>query len=1601
MSINPIETTNNIRNEYIEYLKSMFLFKNNKLRKSAENAIDSIKNELVIGPYIEAEAIYKKGNTIKDLIEKKVLCEDFERLIPSIGNFNLYLHQENAIKKVIRENKNIIISSGTGSGKTESFLIPILNHIIKEKSENKLSPGIRALIVYPMNALANDQLKRLRSLLKDYPEITFGRYTGDTQEREEKAINEFKKLNPDEKIIPNEMLSREKMRRNPPHIFLTNFAMLEYLLLRPKDNVFFDGENSEHWKYVVFDEAHVYSGSLGTEISYLVARLKDRLVEGEKNKLKFIATSATLGGKTDTKKEIIKYAKDIFNEDFTLDSLILSEKVELAKPKNLLKPKDINIYSQIFKIYVNSNLEEFIDEINKLNIYNRITNAESKNQALYYILNEDYYAYKIKETIKNETKRIKQAIIDVFGLYNAETSKNFLNLVELAAKAKKEKNAASIIPARYHTFTKAIEGAFIQLYPKEKIYLNRKKIVQNDKERISIFEIANCQKCGQEYIIGKIENGKIVQSSGYYQENIENKLEYFLLEENFKDIKLNEDTFLDIESDLTNGKKEMNKAEELLLCVKCGTIHKVRLDNHIKCCEQPKLIIVYRVEYDKRINTCLSCGSYQHSIIKRMINADAPTTEMLSRTLYQNIESEKSDVEHDRKTIKSNSLFGDITTNNNLNDMGIEKERKLLAFSDSRKDAAYFSTYMDIRYNSYLWRKIIFDEINEIEDDHITFKKLKTKIKKSMGRKRLSLIKPNEDFDEKISAYLMYELLSYEKNIGLEGLGMISLSIGKPSWWTENHKYEDFSSEEFWGIIENILHGLRINRAVDYPDDLNYNHPIFGARANERSFRFSDTETKKGIMSIKPKENYSNMRYDYLLKILNKRNYTIEEAKNISNDFLEKTFNDSNFLNGLIDSHILVSKDITGEGKVFKINHNAIRINNNKPIYYCDKCGKKTTVNINNVCPTYRCDGILKLVEEKQKQDLYYINLYENIKKIPMNIKEHTAQLTTKHASEIQRDFEKGKVNILSCSTTFEMGVDVGTLDTVFLRNIPPETSNYVQRAGRAGRKLSSTAYILTYAKRRSHDLYYFNHPNKIIEGEIKAPYIEKNNEKIAFRHLNSVVFSWIFRKNDKYFENVQKLLAYEENYNSIDEELRIELSNKPEEIYKSLKNILTDELYQTFNINNWAWVSERLLNENGNLSIAKHKWIEEITEIKKIREDNFSRNRPVDMINRMLKTYLEKRVIDFLGSNNILPRYGFPIDSVNLDTIHPGKESSEIELSRDLKMAISEFAPGNKVIANGLVWESYSLNVARGKSWPTYIYSICEGCNRVYKENSDFKQKYEEILNKEKYCECGMKLKYRKFIKPIFGFSTNNKKPEEPKLSKPKSSYSSKVFFDKYDETEKNYKGEICINEYKINYAFSPRGNLFLVNQGKGDIGFFVCEACGYATNDFNIGGSHDNKYGRSCYNKYMQRVDLGHEIITDIIEIELPDITLDEVQDRKDEKSLYYSTLYALIEGAVSYLGISRGEIDGCLNYDSNSYNPKYILYDQVPGGAGHVKKISENLDNIIRDAMSKVNGICGCGEETSCYGCLRNYSNQYYHDILRRGFAYKYLKEINKPH
>src|SRR5262249_41940628 len=153
------------------------------------------------------------------------------------------------------------------------------------------------------------------------------------------------------------------------------------------------------------------------------------------------------------------------------------------------------------------------------------------------------------------------------------------------------------------------------------------------------------------------------------------------------------------------------------------------------------------------------------------------------------------------------------------------------------------------------------------------------------------------------------------------------------------------------------------------------------------------------------------------------------------------------------------------------------------------------------MCAAPRCNGRLQDFStaemESRFSEHHYRRRLTEFDPLALNVAEHTAQLTNKLGSEYQKDFMDGKINVLSSSTTFEMGVDVGALKAVMLRNVPPAASNYIQRAGRAGRRREGAAYAVTYCRNMPHDQYHFHRSADIVDGKIALPLINLQNQRL------------------------------------------------------------------------------------------------------------------------------------------------------------------------------------------------------------------------------------------------------------------------------------------------------------------------------------------------------------------------------------------------------------------------------------------------------------------------------------------------------------------------
>jgi hypothetical protein len=293
-----------------------------RLAQRISDALNSEEVSLVQGPFVESLPDFEKGKSLSDLLNEGALSSKWSPLSDTEDGdkiFHRQLHKHQA-EALAREGENYLVATGTGSGKTEAFLFPLINELLEQSDLS--DPGVRAILIYPLNALANDQMQRIaRLLFKDLadPGIMLGRYTGQvrsgtTRTEEERKIIETPSFQRDfgsvRKVPENWLLSRAEMLEKPPHILITNYAMLEHMLLLPRNRGLLQNAKL---KWLVLDEIHTYAGAQAIEVAFLLRKLKTRLGLS-RGQIKCVGTSASLD--PDRKDELAQFAENLFAEDF-------------------------------------------------------------------------------------------------------------------------------------------------------------------------------------------------------------------------------------------------------------------------------------------------------------------------------------------------------------------------------------------------------------------------------------------------------------------------------------------------------------------------------------------------------------------------------------------------------------------------------------------------------------------------------------------------------------------------------------------------------------------------------------------------------------------------------------------------------------------------------------------------------------------------------------------------------------------------------------------------------------------------------------------------------------------------------------------------------------------------------------------------------------------------------------------------------------------------------------------------------------------------------------------------------------------------------------
>lgn len=618
MLFRPSESSQKITDFYRRYLLTTFVTNNEKYNEQLKIALER-ESAIADGPYISMSDPYEKGKSLHELSDEGVVSSEILKIKNFYPERPLYRHQETAVRKAV-QGKNLIVTTGTGSGKTESFLIPVINQLLREKENGTLGPGVRTLIIYPMNALVNDQIRRLRELLADMDgeqKITFGRFTGETEENYRSALKKYDEVE-DATVNPlsdNELISRDQMRINPPNILITNYAMLEYMLLRPGDNIIFSEENASKWQYIVFDEAHSYGGAKGIEVASLVRRVKAML---KRDDIKFILTSATLGDEK-SDKDIIRFGESLCTASFETSSIVRSNTVEV-QPDHELENIDFTLYKNMAELIREHASDEELKECLSTSSV-KFNDASDISNILFEIILHDSFYYQVRKVLYGQIKPLRVIANEL----NMDVG-DFTDFIAVASNALR--NGERLFEAKYHMFLRGIEGVFVTLNPSNKLFINKMETYKQNPYDDSdigykVFEISFCSNCNALYLSGQEVEGYLVQKSKF---NDDYNPDVFLLSGDFDE----------------EDEEEIENAYQI--CSKCGAIKRASSVNGLQCGHGKENInkIIRIKKSGEYLHSCPCCHSIngQRSILRPYFLGSEAATAVIATALYNELPGE-------------------------------------------------------------------------------------------------------------------------------------------------------------------------------------------------------------------------------------------------------------------------------------------------------------------------------------------------------------------------------------------------------------------------------------------------------------------------------------------------------------------------------------------------------------------------------------------------------------------------------------------------------------------------------------------------------------------------------------------------------------------------------------------------------------------------------------------------------------------------------------------------------------------------------------------------------------------------------------------------
>lgn len=1634
-------------------------FLTRKLSESAGNP-----GSVLADPVFEIARNWKPSSQTLGDMEGKLLSSDLVEALANAGDYEMgrdlfpYLHQEAAWRASLEKKQSVLVTAGTGSGKTESFMIPILQDIISRQP--RLGGGIQAILLYPLNALIESQRDRLSAWARGLGgRVRFALFNGDTVERENQAQPRSDDV---------ELRSRKKIREEPPEILVTNITMLEYMLLRGQDRGMLE-KSQGALRWIVLDEAHSYIGSQAAEMALLLRRVRAAFgVEAEDVRL--MATSATIGGEKDAAGKLKDFASALSgqaSDQVTVVEGVSTEPVLPApgadRPFDLPKLQELAEGKFCEQLWQNLPEHPRLAELKArmatgklcLSSAKRLLGDDQKQgveaQRLHDIVSllEKRYRERLwreladhPRVLKLRTKMASGALslkaIAQLLLDNANKSTEALKLLDVVALAEQE--GKKLLPWRAHLFHRAQGGIWACTNPN--CDLRDPELAAEDPVwpygaihltatprcgcGAPVYEVVSCTECGTVHLQGRLVGGAQPRLEPPDQEDLDD----FLL-----DVEPDNDADVTFEKGIAwilpgqsiwlskDGKIFDNQPPE---DTPAWNFHLIENASDRECCEGAAKARLMGFRFGPAFFLATSIPS-------------------LLETLTQPMEE---------KGLPSGG-------------------RRAITFSDSRQGVARLAAKLQQEAERTLTRSYLWHRVNEVQaGDPEEVNKLELQLAQ-LGKL------PNSPIVEDMKAPLKAKLAELQG--GSSAVPWKELVAGfaeQPDlkgfvgdiWrnrWIEKFFQEDpknlaemmlfrelmrrprvQNNPETMGLVRLVFPKLEAKvRSMSLPDPVNatgitreawiglaYAAIDFGFRQNLAvempPWMVGPVAPKAGVLQ-------SMVAPDTPIEDMHKHDRRWPTAFNDRNRLVKLVYalaggekgdpviedRVSAILHELWSLIISTAGMNTGAGG-WRLNFDRAAVERLETGWLCPVTRRPFGYSVAGrspfapermmtevkypALPLAKAKGLLSTQRKEVRkwfqndvtvQDLRRVGLWnsfhDRIAEYPRYIRaqEHSAQIPRPVLARYENAFGEGKINLLNCSTTMEMGVDIPAVQLVVNANVPPALSNYRQRVGRAGRRREPWAFSMTFCRDLPLDYQAFNNPIVFLERPIVAPKVWFDSAALIQRHVNAGLLSQWF--GDKGGVSVKSSIGAFMGVNETFETAFTDSSDadrflddlRGQWANSNMRGAQLQALVKGTALSTRP-VSALIAQASDGFQRLVGKWREEYQAL----FDGMLGAKDDDVV-AAYKLRAKRLAGEFMlgefARRGFTPAYGFPTDVVSFTSLLSAPRTSDVSTSfqraggasRELHQALREYAPGNEVVIDGQVFESEGILPA----WQAQADASNLEDLREFWSCSDCHAFGVNSVRPDACPQCGTeKLKYRRVLRPS-GF------------------LSAKQAHTGYELINRTAVDDVSLSAQWGDWIALPQeqagrmrvdqsGQLTTLASGQRDGGFAICLDCGRAAPmDAPEHGTVAEMPRSMLRHKPLQRrsdmrltrdglcpgsdnpsriqkaIHLAQITHTDIWEWQLRD-------DTSEQKGKALAA--ALREALVERLGVEAAEV-GLETGPSRGLNGdrrlSIYLFDRAAGGAGLSARMGET--ETFTQALSRAVEMLDCPDacKHGCPSCI----------------------------